>query len=112
MTERTGLPHPLVEVAVEPQRKADRERFALALAELAARDSSFQVSTDRESGQTVVGGTSESHLDEKFGLVRNGYGIDCFFGLPQVSYRGRSPAASCRTTRSRGGPMPACSPRG
>ena len=87
MTEHLRPPWPLVEVAVQPKHRGEQERFAQALAELAVGDPSFQVTTDPESGQTVIGGMSEAHLYEKLGLLRHSYDVDCYFGSPLVSYR-------------------------
>jgi elongation factor G len=78
----------LIEIAIEPKSKADQEKLGVALAKLAAEDPSFRVSTDRESGQTILGGTSESHLDAKVGVLKRD-GIDANIGAPQVAFRER-----------------------
>lgn len=76
----------LVEIAIEPKSKADQEKLGVALTKLAAEDPSFHVSTDRESGQTILKGTSEEHLDAKVGLLKRD-GIDANIGAPQVAFR-------------------------
>ena len=76
----------LIAVAVEPKSKSDRERLGAALAELAAGDASFDVSTDQSSGQTMLRGVSELHLDDKIGALRNSYKIDINVGAPQVAF--------------------------
>jgi elongation factor G len=79
----------LVEIAIEPKSKADRDRFGLALARLAAEDPSFLVATDHESGQTILKGTSELHLDAKLDLLKRIYKVDAHIGSPQVAFRER-----------------------
>ena len=76
----------LIEIAIEPKSKADQEKLGAALTKLAAEDPSFHVSTDRESGQTILKGTSEEHLDAKVGLLKRD-GIDANIGAPQVAFR-------------------------
>jgi elongation factor G len=78
----------VIEIAIEPKSKADQEKLGVALAKLAAEDPSFVVSTDVESGQTILKGTSEEHLDAKVGLLKRD-GIDANIGAPQVSFRER-----------------------
>jgi elongation factor G len=78
----------LIEVAIEPKSKADQEKLGVALAKLTAEDPSFHVSTDQESGQTILKGTSEEHLDAKVGLLKRD-GIDASIGAPQVAFRER-----------------------
>jgi elongation factor G len=80
---------PLIEIAIEPKSKADREKLDVALAKLAAEDLSFRVSTDRESGQTILKGTSELHLDNKIDILRRVYKVDANVGAPQVAFRER-----------------------
>ncbi len=76
----------LIEIAIEPKSKADQEKLGVTLTKLAAEDPSFRVSTDRESGQTILKGTSEEHLDAKVGLLkRDGIGVN--IGAPQVAFR-------------------------
>jgi elongation factor G len=78
----------LIEVAIEPKSKVDQEKLVVALAKLAAEDPSFHVSTDQESGQTILKGTSEEHLDAKVGFLKRD-GIDANIGAPQVAFRER-----------------------
>src|ERR1039458_9102849 len=77
----------LVEVAVEPKSRADQERLGDALARLAAEDPSFGFFTDHESGQTVIAGESEVHLDAKIDILRHTYRVTANFGAPQAAYR-------------------------
>ena len=78
----------LIEIAIEPKSKADREKLSVALAKLTAEDPSFHVSTDPESSQTILKGTSESHLDAKIESLKRD-GIDANIGAPQVAFRER-----------------------
>jgi elongation factor G len=77
----------LVEIAIEPKSKADQEKLGIALAKLAAEDPSFRVSTGHESGQTILKGTSKSHLEGKIDILKRTYGIDANIGAPQVAFR-------------------------
>jgi elongation factor G len=79
---------PIIEIAIEPKSKADQEKLGVALAKLTAEDPSFHVSTDQESRQTILKGTSEEHLDAKVGLLKRD-GIDANIGAPQVAFRER-----------------------
>ena len=79
----------LVEVAIEPKSKADREKLDIALAKLAAEDPSFRVSTDQESGQTILKGMGELHLDTKIDILRRTYKVDANIGALQVAFRER-----------------------
>jgi len=79
----------LVEIAIEPRSKADQDKLGVALAELATEDSSFRVSTDRESGQTILKGMGELHLDRKVEIIRRSYKLDVNIGAPQVAFRER-----------------------
>jgi elongation factor G len=79
----------LVEIAIEPKSKADAEKLIIALAKLAAEDPTFGVSTDPESGQTVLKGVSELHLDAKLETLRVTHDIDSRVGAPQVAFRER-----------------------
>jgi elongation factor G len=79
----------LVEVAIEPKSKADREKLDIALAKLAAEDPSFRVSTDQESGQTILKGMGELHLDTKVDILGRTYKIDVHIGALQVAFRER-----------------------
>jgi elongation factor G len=79
----------LVEVAIEPKLKADWEKLDIALAELAAEDPSFRASTDQDSGQTILKGMGELHLDIKVDVLRRTYKVDANVGSPQVAFRER-----------------------
>jgi elongation factor G len=85
--ERMEFPDPVIEIAVEPKSKADQEKLGVALAKLAAEDPSFRVSTDQESGQTILKGMGELHLDIKIDILRRTYKVDANIGAPQVAYR-------------------------
>jgi elongation factor G len=85
--ERMEFPDPVIEIAIEPKTKADQEKLGIALAKLAAEDPSFRVSTDQESGQTILKGMGELHLDIKVDILRRTYKVDANIGAPQVAYR-------------------------
>ncbi|KQP08379.1 MAG: elongation factor G [Methylobacterium sp.] len=85
--EKMEFPEPVIEIAVEPKSKADQEKLGIALAKLAAEDPSFRVSTDQESGQTILRGMGELHLDIKVDILRRTYMVDANIGQPQVAYR-------------------------
>ncbi len=85
--ERMEFPDPVIEVAIEPKTKADQEKMGVALARLAQEDPSFRVSTDAESGQTILKGMGELHLDIKVDILRRTYKVDANVGAPQVAYR-------------------------
>jgi len=85
--ERMEFPEPVIEIAIEPKSKADQEKLGLALSKLAAEDPSFRVSTDMESGQTILKGMGELHLDIKVDILRRTYKVDANIGAPQVAYR-------------------------
>ena len=85
--ERMEFPAPVIEIAVEPKSKADQEKLGVALAKLAAEDPSFTVSTDHESGQTILKGMGELHLDIKIDILRRTYKVEANIGAPQVAYR-------------------------
>ena len=85
--ERMEFPDPVIEVAVEPKTKGDQEKMGTALGRLAAEDPSFRVSTDRESGQTIVKGMGELHLDIIVDRMRREFKVDANVGAPQVAYR-------------------------
>ena len=85
--ERMEFPDPVIEVAIEPKTKADQEKMGVALARLAQEDPSFRVSTDTESGQTILKGMGELHLDIKVDILRRTYKVDANVGAPQVAYR-------------------------
>jgi elongation factor G len=85
--EQMVFPEPVIEIAIEPKTKADQEKLGLALAKLANEDPSFRVSTDQESGQTILRGMGELHLDIKVDILRRTYKVDANIGAPQVAYR-------------------------
>jgi elongation factor G len=85
--ERMEFPEPVIEVAVEPKTKTDQEKMGVALSRLAQEDPSFRVSTDSESGQTVIKGMGELHLDIIVDRMRREFKVDANVGAPQVAYR-------------------------
>jgi elongation factor G len=85
--EKMEFPDPVIEIAIEPKTKGDQERMGGALSRLAAEDPSFRVSTDEESGQTILKGMGELHLDIKIDILRRTYKVDVNVGQPQVAYR-------------------------
>jgi elongation factor G len=85
--ERMEFPDPVIEVAVEPKSKADQEKMGQALGRLAQEDPSFQVQTDAESGQTVIKGMGELHLDILVDRLKREFKVDANVGAPQVAYR-------------------------
>ncbi|HEY8163177.1 MAG: elongation factor G [Methylocystis sp.] len=87
--ERMEFPEPVIEIAIEPKSKADQEKLGIALQKLAAEDPSFRVSTDQESGQTILKGMGELHLDIKVDILKRTYKVDANIGAPQVAYRER-----------------------
>ena len=85
--ERMEFPEPVIAVAVEPKTKSDQEKMGVALSKLAQEDPSFRVSTDEESGQTIIAGMGELHLDILVDRMRREFGVDANVGKPQVAYR-------------------------
>lgn len=85
--ERMEFPEPVIEMAVEPKSKGDQEKMAIALGKLAAEDPSFRVSTDQESGQTIIKGMGELHLDIKVDILKRTHKVEVNVGAPQVAYR-------------------------
>lgn len=85
--ERMEFPDPVIEVAVEPKSKADQEKMGVALHRLAQEDPSFRVSTDNESGQTVIKGMGELHLEIIVDRMRREFKVEANVGAPQVAYR-------------------------
>ncbi len=85
--ERMEFPDPVIEVAVEPKTKADQEKMGIALGRLAAEDPSFRVTSDPESGQTVIKGMGELHLEILVDRMKREFGVDANVGAPQVAYR-------------------------
>jgi elongation factor G len=85
--EKMEFPDPVIEIAIEPKSKADQEKLGVALAKLVAEDPSFRVATDPESGQTIIKGMGELHLDIKVDILKRSYKVDANIGAPQVAYR-------------------------
>ncbi len=85
--ERMDFPDPVIEVAVEPKTKADQEKMSTALARLAAEDPSFRVTSDVESGQTIIKGMGELHLEILVDRMKREFSVDATVGAPQVAYR-------------------------
>ena len=85
--ERMDFPEPVISVAVEPKTKADQEKMGIALGKLAQEDPSFRVKTDEESGQTIISGMGELHLDIIVDRMRREFGVEANIGKPQVAYR-------------------------
>src|SRR5579872_1794631 len=85
--EKMEFPDPVIEIAIEPKSKADQEKLGVALAKLVAEDPSFRVATDQESGQTIIKGMGELHLDIKVDILKRTYKVDANIGAPQVAYR-------------------------
>jgi len=85
--ERMEFPEPVIAVAVEPKTKADQEKMGIALGKLAHEDPSFRVSTDEESGQTIIAGMGELHLDIIVERMKREFDVECDVGNPQVAYR-------------------------
>ncbi|QXL84311.1 elongation factor G [Comamonas sp. NLF-1-9] len=87
MLERMVFPEPVIAQAVEPKSKADQEKMGIALSRLAAEDPSFRVRTDEESGQTIIAGMGELHLDIIVDRMKREFGVEANVGKPQVAYR-------------------------
>jgi elongation factor G len=85
--ERMDFPEPVISVAVEPKTKADQEKMGIALGKLAQEDPSFRVKTDEETGQTIISGMGELHLDILVDRMRREFNVEANIGKPQVSYR-------------------------
>ncbi|MEO1707218.1 MAG: elongation factor G, partial [Pseudomonadota bacterium] len=85
--ERMEFPDPVIELAVEPKTKADQEKMGVALQRLAAEDPSFRVSSDEESGQTIIKGMGELHLDILVDRMKREFKVEANIGAPQVAYR-------------------------
>jgi len=85
--ERMEFPEPVISVAVEPRTKADQDKMGVALGKLAQEDPSFRVKTDEESGQTIISGMGELHLDILVDRMRREFTVDANIGQPQVAYR-------------------------
>lgn len=87
--ERMEFPEPVISVAVEPKAKPDQEKMGIALSKLAQEDPSFRVRTDEETGQTIIAGMGELHLDIIVDRMRREFKVECSVGKPQVAYRER-----------------------
>ena len=85
--ERMEFPEPVIEIAVEPKTKGDQEKMGMALNRLAAEDPSFRVKTDEESGQTIIAGMGELHLDILVDRMKREFKVEANIGAPQVAYR-------------------------
>jgi elongation factor G len=85
--EKMEFPDPVIEIAIEPKSKADQEKLGVALHRLAQEDPSFRVSTDQESGQTILKGMGELHLEIKVDILKRTYKVEANIGQPQVAYR-------------------------
>ena len=85
--ERMEFPEPVIDVAVEPRSVADQDKMSIALAKLAQEDPSFRVTTDNESGQTIIAGMGELHLDIIVDRMKREFGVEANVGKPQVAYR-------------------------
>jgi elongation factor G len=85
--EKMEFPEPVISVAVEPRSKADQEKMGIALGKLAQEDPSFRVETDEESGQTIISGMGELHLDVLVDRMRREFSVEANIGKPQVAYR-------------------------
>ncbi|WP_036858675.1 elongation factor G [Porticoccus hydrocarbonoclasticus] len=85
--ERMEFPEPVISVAVEPKSKADQEKMGIALGKLAQEDPSFRVKTDEETGQTIISGMGELHLDILVDRMRREFNVEANIGKPQVAYR-------------------------
>jgi len=87
LVEAMDFPQPVISVSVEPKTKADQEKMGMALSKLAEEDPSFRVRTDEETGQTIISGMGELHLDIIVDRMRREFKVDCNVGAPQVAYR-------------------------
>ncbi|MCF6293223.1 MAG: elongation factor G [Robiginitomaculum sp.] len=85
--ERMEFPEPVISIAIEPKTKGDQEKLGIALQRLAAEDPSFRVTSDEESGQTIISGMGELHLDILVDRMRREFGVEANIGQPQVAYR-------------------------
>jgi len=105
--ERMVFPEPVIAQAVEPKTKADQEKMGIALSRLAAEDPSFRVRTDEESGQTIIAGMGELHLEIIVDRMKREFGVEANVGKPQVAYRetirGTVEAAEGKFVRQSGG---------
>ena len=95
--ERMTFPEPVISMAVEPKTKSDQEKMGIALGRLAAEDPSFRVKTDEESGQTIISGMGELHLDILVDRMRREFNVEANVGKPQVAYRETIQAADVKS---------------
>ena len=110
--EKMDFPDPVIEMAIEPETKGDQEKMAVALQKLTAEDPSFRVSTDQESGQTIIKGMGELHLDIKVDILKRTHKVEVNVGAPQVAYRETITRAAELTIRIRSRPAARASLRG
>ena len=87
LLEKMEFPNPVIEMKVEPKTKADVEKMGVALAKLATEDPSFRVTSDQESGETIIKGMGELHLEIKVDILKRTHGVEVNVGAPQVAYR-------------------------
>ena len=87
LLEKMDFPNPVIEMKIEPKTKADQEKMSMALSTMALEDPSFRVAVDQESGETILRGMGELHLDIKVDILRRTYGVEANVGAPQVAYR-------------------------
>ena len=87
LLEKMEFPNPVIEMSIEPKTKADQEKMAMALYAMALEDPSFRVGVDQESGQTILKGMGELHLDIKVDILKRTHGVEANVGAPQVAYR-------------------------
>jgi elongation factor G len=87
LVESMEFPEPVISISVEPKTKADQEKMGMALSKLADEDPSFRVRTDEETGQTIISGMGELHLDIIVDRMKREFSVECNVGNPQVSYR-------------------------
>ena len=87
LLERMEFPEPVISVAVEPKTKADQDKMSVALGKLAQEDPSFRVHTDEESGQIIISGMGELHLEIIVDRMKREFSVDASVGAPQVAYR-------------------------
>ena len=87
LLEKMEFPNPVIEMKIEPKTKADVEKMGVALAKLATEDPSFRVTSDQESGETIIKGMGELHLEIKVDILKRTHGVDVNVGAPQVAYR-------------------------
>jgi len=85
--EKMEFPEPVIELKIEPKTKVDQEKMSMALSTMAVEDPSFRVSVDQESGETILRGMGELHLDIKVDILKRQYGVEANVGAPQVAYR-------------------------